>query len=200
MQKPTIERIIELQHLLLRFSQIDRVIHRKSSSNKDYVLENDSEHSYNLAMTTWFLADYFPGIDKDRAIRLALVHDLVEIHAGDTFVFADEAELSSKKAREMEALQKLEQEWSDFKGLAEHITEYENLASAEAKFVYALDKVMPEVTIYINQGFTWKEKSITIKMLYDKKIAKVSVSPEIKSYYLGLHKLLMDSPHLIQLK
>jgi putative hydrolase of HD superfamily len=198
MQKPGIERIIEFQQLLLKFSHIDRMIHRKPASNKGYVLENDSEHSYNLAMTAWFLAEYFPELDKDLVIRLALIHDLVEVHAGDTYVFADEAELASKKDRERAALQKLKKEWDDFKSLTDHIMEYENLTSSEAKFVYALDKVLPVITIYINEGFTWKDKSITTEMLYKEKIPKVSLFPDIESYYLKLHELLLRSPHLIE--
>jgi 5'-deoxynucleotidase YfbR-like HD superfamily hydrolase len=70
--KPDIHRLIELQKLLLQFQSIERVVH--VPDNFEY--ENDTEHSYNLTITAWFLAQYFPHLDRDKVIRFALVHDL----------------------------------------------------------------------------------------------------------------------------
>jgi putative hydrolase of HD superfamily len=75
--------------------------------NGKYIQENDTEHSYNLAMTAWYLAAYFPELDKNKLIRYALVHDLVEIHAGDTFAFGDAKHIASKSEREAAALNQL---------------------------------------------------------------------------------------------
>ena len=194
--QPDIHRLIELQQLLLRFSQVDRRNHRKHRDAMIY--ENDTEHSYNLAMTAWFLARWFPELDKDKIIRYALAHDMVEVHAGDTFIYGTPEELASKTQREADALKKLSQEWEDFDDLVETIQSYESHTDNEARFVYALDKIMPIMAIYIHEGYSWKVDKVTVKMLYDAKIDKIKKSPEITPYFEQLNTLLLEHPELIQ--
>jgi len=196
MKKISLERIIEFQKLLVQFSQIERVIHRKHKDR--HIYENDTEHSYNLAMTAWLLAPHFPKLNQDLLIKFALAHDLVEIHAGDTYIYGSEKELASKASREAAALVTLQKDWPELHEVTELIKEYETRQKPEAKFIYALDKIMPILMIYIHEGYTWKQKNITAKMLYDAKIEKVSLSPEIQPYFDELHKVLLASPHLIK--
>jgi len=151
-------------------------------------------------LTAWFLAEYFPHLDRDKIIRFSLIHDLVELHAGDTYVFATQDHLESKKEREAAALRQLQTDWSDFAELVDQIEAYEKLDSEEAKFVYALDKIMPILLIYINDGYTWKQGSITVADLHRIKKDKVSLSKEIKPYYDQLYELLTKSPHLLPLE
>lgn len=196
MKKLSLKRIIEFQKLLVQFSQVERAIHRK---HKDvHIYENDTEHSYNLAMTAWLLAPYFPKLNRDLLIRFALAHDLVEIHAGDTYIYGSKKELASKASREAAALVTLQKDWPELHEVTDLIKEYETREKPEAKFIYALDKIMPILMIYIHEGYTWKEKNVTAKMLYDAKIEKVSLSPEIQPYFDELHKVLLASPHLIK--
>lgn len=196
MKKPTIQRLLTFQKLLAQFSQVERMIHRKHKSA--FMYENDTEHSYNLAMTAWFLAPHFPDLDRDLLIRFALAHDLVEVHAGDTYIYGTAEELASKASREAAALKQFQRDWPELSEITQLIEAYESRVSPEAKFIYALDKIMPILMIYIHDGYTWKQKDITAKMLYDAKINKVSLSPEIKPYFDELHKLLLKSPHLIK--
>jgi 5'-deoxynucleotidase YfbR-like HD superfamily hydrolase len=194
MQKPDLNRIMELQKLLLIFSQIERVVDRRHKDS--YTRESDTEHSYNLAMTAWFLAPYFPHLDKDTLIKFALIHDIVEVHAGDTFAYSDAATLATKAAREEAALQQLEKEWPDFPDLTATIHEYEKRTSEEAKFIYALDKIMPMMVIYMSDGRTWKNEGVTVDLQHNSKKDKIAVSKDIKPYYDALHELLVASPHL----
>ncbi len=194
MKQPGIQRLLDLQKLLEAFSRIERVTHRQHL--KGFVPENDTEHSYNLAMTAWFLSPHFPSLDRDLLIRLALVHDLVEIHAGDTYVYADEATIASKHDREAAALERLRVDWSDFPELVDAIIAYEERSSEEATFIYALDKIMPIMQIYISDGYTWKKEGITPERLDSIKRDKVSLSPHIKPYYDQLYELLVDNPSL----
>jgi len=193
-KKPDIHRLLAFQKLLLEFSQIERVVDRRHTHAN--IKETDTEHSYNLALTAWFLAHYFPELDSDTLIRYALIHDLVEIHAGDTYIYGEQAHLDSKKQREAQALRKLQSDWPDFPELTKQITEYEKLASNEAKFVYALDKIMPIMQIFINDGYTWKQEKITPQQLDEVKRAKVALSPEITPYYEQLYDLLLATPEL----
>lgn len=195
MKLPTLDRLFELQKFLYDFRNIKRVIH---FPNKE--LENDIEHSYSLAMTGWYIASYFPELNKDKIIQYAIVHDLVEVHAGDTFLYGDAALLASKQDRETKALIQIKQDWADFPDLIASIEAYEKHDTPESAFVYALDKIMPILVIYISDGYTWKKENITVEMLDDKKRNKISISPEIDMYYQQLYELLKNSPHLLKLK
>lgn len=194
MAKPDIHRLLKLQSLLLEFSQIERWLHRKH--NNAMIRENDTEHSYNLALTGWYLSAYFPELDRDRVIRYALVHDIVEVHAGDTYVYADAAVKATKKTREAAALTKLIAEWPDFSDLTDQITEYEARKSSEAKFVYALDKLMPVMLIYLHEGYTWQKQHITLEKLQAVKRQVVQSHPEVEKYYDDLEVLLMQNRHM----
>ncbi len=196
MNKPDIHRLLEFQRLLLAFNQVDRMVHRKHG--EEFVYENDTEHSYNLAMTAWFLAEYFPHLDRDKLIRYALVPDLVEVHAGDTYVFDSLEKLKSKQEREDRALEKLRKDWADFATLAEQISAYEKRDSEEARFIYALDKIMPILQIYIHDGHTWKHEGVSREQLHAVKRDKVAVSAEINNYYEQLYDLLLKNEHLFK--
>ena len=192
MIKPSIDRLFDFQKFLYDFRSIKRVIH---FPNKE--IENDIEHSYSLAMTAWYIASYFPELKKDNLIRYALVHDLIEVHAGDTYIYGNPEHLATKPAREAAALEQIKQDWSDFSDMIDDIEIYERHDTPESAFIYALDKIMPIFQIYIADGYTWKHKSITVEMLDSKKRSKVAASPVIKDYYQQLYDLLLKSPHLI---
>lgn len=196
MNQPDIHRLLEFQKLLLDFAHIERVLKRKHHGK--YIRENDTEHSYNLAMTAWFICEYFPELDQLTVIKTALVHDLVEVHAGDTYIYADQATLATKAEREAAALERLKEEWADFPDMLLSIENYEHRDTPEARFVYALDKLMPMMLIYGNEGKTWQEEGITVKKLHTAKQQKVAVSPEINPYYEKMYELLLASPDLIK--
>lgn len=185
--KPDIHRLIAFHALLLQFQAIERV----TQVPPHFRQENDTEHSYNLALAAWFLAGVFPELNRDQLIRFALVHDLVEVHAGDTYIYADAATLSTKQAREAAALEQLAGDWPDFPDLIATIREYERQDSQEAKFVYALDKIMPIILLYLGKGHTWRQEHITRAQLHETKRHKVAVSPAINDYYEQLHELLI---------
>lgn len=194
MAKPDIRRLIEFHAFLNQFAEIERVVHVKRRGQ--ILLESDTEHSYNAAMTAWFLAEHFPELDQSKVLKLALVHDLVEVHAGDTFIFAEQELLDSKKEREAAAQKTLAAEWPDFPGLHEAIEEYESLATPEACFVYALDKLMPMITVYLNDGVTWREKEMALERIDQEKSFKMKAAPEVYAYWEELHKILLTHPEM----
>jgi putative hydrolase of HD superfamily len=193
MQKPDIHRLIELQQLLLQFQAIDRALFIPGRGTRH---ENDVEHSYNLAVAAWFLAQHFPELDRSEVIKSALVHDMVEIHAGDTFIFHNPEGMATKKEREDAALAKLAEDWADFPDLIETLHRYEARDTAEARFVYALDKVMPAIMNYLQGGEVWRTHHVTLEELHELKDAKVALSPQIVPYYNELMALLQANPQL----
>ncbi|HSW99927.1 MAG TPA: HD domain-containing protein [Patescibacteria group bacterium] len=193
MAQPDITRLIAMQKMLLQFQAIDRALYIPDRGERH---ENDVEHSYNLAMAAWFLATYFAELDRDLVIRMALVHDLVELHAGDTFPFHNESEVATKQQREEAALEKIREDWSDFAEMTECMQLYEERSTPEAKFVYALDKVMPAIMNLLQGGAVWRERNITLQDIRALKDDKVALSPEIIPYYHQLLELLQKNPQL----
>lgn len=107
--------------------------------------ESDAEHSWHLALFLLLLRDRLPGLDLERALSLALIHDLPEIYAGDTNPYRGD---SSTKARdEAKAAEKLFGPLPEPEGprLAALFQEYQDQESLEAKAVKALDKLLPLV-------------------------------------------------------
>jgi putative hydrolase of HD superfamily len=192
MTKPSIQRLLDLQHFLLQFRNVERISYLPGQTERR---ENDVEHSYMLAMAAWFLAPFFPELNPDKAIRYALAHDLVEVYAGDTYTFATDESIATKKQREHEALMRIKQDWPDFSDLVASIEAYENRTDAEAKFVYALDKIMPIMLNFLSKGHGWRKHNVTIDMLHENKKDKVALSPEVQEYYKALLALLHKHEH-----
>jgi putative hydrolase of HD superfamily len=190
-QAPNGNRLIELQELLLKFQAVERYTRNPHNTEKR---ENDVEHSYHLAMAAWLLAPHF-ALNKDRAIRIALAHDLVEVYSGDTFAYGKQSELRTKDSREHQALKKLQKEWPDFAEMTESIEDYKNKTSDEAKFVYALDKVMPIIMNVLSKGIVWRTHRVTIEAFIREKEQKISKDSPIYPYYTELLAMLKETPH-----
>ncbi|MCI0597575.1 HD domain-containing protein [Candidatus Parcubacteria bacterium] len=167
-------RFMEMLHAL---QGIQRAYHVPGEDRK----ENDIEHSYLLAMTVWYAIDTFRlSLDKDRAIRYALAHDVPEVHAGDTFVFSTDAEiLNGKKDREAEARKRLAKDFPSVPSMHEAMENYEHQTDPEAVFVRALDKIMPLITIYVQDGRSWKLGNVSYSQIADLKRRTTVHCPEV---------------------
>ncbi len=180
--------LIRFVELLKKFQEVERVVRVPGQER----WENDIEHCYQLALIAWYLVDKNNlNLNKDLVIQYALIHDLVEVYAGDTYIYSENMnEHATKKQREEDAAKRLKQKFPEFTDLHATIENYEKRSDKESKFVYALDKIHPILNIYIDGGRTWKERNITIQMLVDHKKDKVALSPEIEHYFNELIALL----------
>ncbi|OGD66909.1 hypothetical protein A2442_03435 [Candidatus Campbellbacteria bacterium RIFOXYC2_FULL_35_25] len=186
-EKINLKNIIKFVNLLNKFRQVERVIH----SNGEDRMENDVEHSYQLAMLSWYIISTNNlNLNLDLILKYSLVHDLVEVYAGDTYVYTEDAEhKNTKEERESIALDQISEEFSEFP-IFELIKEYEKKENREARFVYALDKIEPILNIYTNNGRTWKEKNISIQMMIDAKRKNISKFPELLEFFDDIINLL----------
>lgn len=163
------------------------------ASNADH-FENDVEHSYQLAMVAWYLIETEKlNLNKELCFMYALAHDLVEIYAGDTYIFDTNKDAHlSKKQREKEGLEKIGKRFPHFKSLREIIERYEEKKDDESKFIYALDKLIPPVQIYMEKGKLWREKGINLEQIIENKAPKVALSKPVDNYWQELVKRLAD--------
>jgi putative hydrolase of HD superfamily len=183
-------QFIRLTHL---FQKVVRVIYVKDEER----YENDMEHSYQLAMSAWYLIEKdHLAFNLEKVLGYALVHDLVEVYAGDTYIYADAATKASKADREEAAALQLAKEFPEFPNLHHLIQGYELREDDESRFVYALDKLLPLLNIYLDGGRIWRSKSITLEQLREVKDSKIALSPEVTPYYLEMITILEENRQL----
>lgn len=156
-----IDRLRQQINFLLEIDRLKQVI------RQSYILggtrkENSAEHSWHLAIMAIVLAEHAnQPVDLLHVLEMLLVHDLVEIDAGDTFIY-DTAGNADKGDREQTAADRIfgllpDDQRQKFRHLWE---EFERRATPEARFAAALDRLMPLLHNYYNGGRTWKEHGV----------------------------------------
>lgn len=144
--------------------EIDKMksIYRRTEVINEKKREDDAQHSWHIAIMAMVLHEYCDEeIDLLKTIKMLLIHDLVEIYAGDTFCY-DKIANGDKKDREKIAAEKIfglleEDKGEEFKALWE---EFEAMETPEAKFSASMDRLQPMLNNYNNGGGTWKEYSV----------------------------------------
>jgi putative hydrolases of HD superfamily len=125
--------------------------------------ENDAEHSWHLALMVPVLAEYADEpIDVGHTIKLAVVHDLVEVYAGDTPLYDDELR-TSQAERELAAAERLfgllpDDQAREFRALWD---EFEARVTPEARFAKAIDRLEPNLLNWMAGGGTWRTPGVT---------------------------------------
>jgi len=159
---PTTARLRQQLAFILEIDKLKKV-ERQSLLTDQSRRENSAEHSWHLAMMVLMLAEYVPGpIDVARALELALTHDLVEIDAGDTFVYdaeacQDQAEREQRAAARIFALLPEDQR----SGLWDCWRELEAGQTPEAQLVKVLDRLQPLLLHQATDGVVWQRHGVS---------------------------------------
>ena len=130
--------------------------------------ENDAEHAWHMALMAYLLREYSNApIDIARVMLMCLLHDVVEIDAGDTYAY-DEAAKESQEAREAAAAERIfgllpPDQAAEFRALFE---EFDAGESADARFARAMDNLQPLLLNDSNDGGDWKEHAVTASQVY----------------------------------
>ena len=125
--------------------------------------ENDAEHAWHMAMMIYLLKEYSnKEMDVAKAMMMALIHDVVEIDAGDTYAYDTEG-LQAQKAREQRAAERIfgmlpEDQYNELLSLFE---EFEACESAEARFARTMDNFQPLLLNHSNGGADWRAHKVT---------------------------------------
>ncbi len=150
--------------------------------------ENSSEHSWHLALLAMVLSEYAKEkIDLLQVLKIVLVHDLVEIDAGDTYCYDDDR-LEDQKEREIKAADRIfnllpSDQAEEFRGLWE---EYEAQKTPESLFAAALDRLQPVMNNYHTQGETWKKNGIQLHQVIARNQKMGEGAPELWEQAKGL--------------
>ncbi len=155
------DRLQKQIDFLLEVDKLKTIL-RRSSITDGSRRENDAEHSWHLCMFALVLVEYAPeNTDISHTIKMLLVHDLVEIYAGDTYLYDEEGN-KTKAAREKAAADKLYAMLDKEQGreLKELWLEFENCDTNEAVFANSLDRLQPILLNYMNKGALWKENNV----------------------------------------
>ena len=130
--------------------------------------ENDAEHAWHMAIMAYLLREYAnEEVDIAKVMLMCLIHDIVEIDAGDTYAY-DEENLKTQKAREDTAKERIfsilpEDQKAEMTALFDEFEAYE---TAEARFAHSLDNLQPLLLNNSNEGGDWKEHQVTAEAVY----------------------------------
>jgi len=147
--------------------------------------ENSAEHSWHLSIMALLLAEYAKDqpIDLFRVLKMLLIHDLVEIDAGDTYCY-DEAGNADKAEREKQAANRIfgllpDDQAAQFHNLWQ---EFELRETAEAKFAVALDRLQPLLHNYQTDGRVWRKHGINSNQVYSRNQSIEEGAPDLWKY------------------
>ena len=158
---------------------------QKGIGRQTYILnalrkENDAEHGWHLALMTLVLSEYAnEKIDVLRTVAMVIIHDVIEIDAGDTYAY-DETANKSKRERELKAADRIfsilpEEQKEYFRGLWD---EFEEKSSSEAKFATAMDSLQPIMLNDASNGLAWREHKVCASQVLNRVVNKIRPGSE----------------------
>ena len=162
----------------------EKNIFRQTHLSGNGRLENDAEHAWHMAMMIYLLKEYAnEEFNVERAMMMALIHDIVEIDAGDTYAYATKG-LEGQREREERAADRLfgllpDAQRDELRALFE---EFETGESAEARFAKAMDNFQPLLLNNSNGGADWRDHQVTSAKVFGRHQRTARGSEELWKY------------------
>lgn len=162
-----LEQQLEFLRVVDALKRVDRMTRLIQRSGETSRRENSAEHSWHLALMAMMLIEHAnEPVDLARVLQMILVHDIVEIDAGDTFVY-DAAAMIGKAEREQQAAERIfgmlpDDQKAEFLALWH---EFEARETPEAKYASALDRLAGMLPNAANNGGTWNEHQVTVEQV-----------------------------------
>lgn len=163
------DRLSKQLELIMELDRLKSVLRRTRVKSADRRLENTAEHSWQVALMAIILQEHSnQPVDITKVVKMLLLHDIVEIDAGDTFVY-DTVASENQAEKEQQAADRLfgmlpDDQAIELKGIW---LEFEEAQSDEALFAKALDRVIPILMNHQNQGQSWVEHGIARQQVID---------------------------------
>ncbi|GAA3635133.1 HD domain-containing protein [Microlunatus ginsengisoli] len=181
--------VVRLADLCLEFGRVERLCRHPDGVRQ----ETDTDHTVMLGVVGCaFAARHLPWLDPGLVAQYALVHDLVEVYAGDTVTLRiDAATRRRKQAAEAAAAARLRAEFGGaLPWLPDTIAAYEDRAAPEARYVKALDKLLPKITHLLNDAV----------VLRDEGMGRAELAARYAAQLVELHGYASDFPPLFELR
>ena len=197
-RRMSVENCTQQMKFILEVDKVKQII-RQTYLADGSRKENDAEHSWHLALMAVLLKEYAnEEVDLAKVIPMVLLHDLVEIDAGDTYAY-DQAGLATQRARETKAADRIfgmlpEDQGTKFRNLWEEFEAYE---TAEAKFAHVLDNCQPLLLNDASGGKSWKEHTVHKSQIYKRNEHTAEGSREIWEYMQQLIDKHIQLGHVI---
>lgn len=163
------ERIDKQFEFLLEADK-EKFIQRDTLKSDGETFENDAEHAWHMAIMCLLLGEYAnEDIDLLKTISMILIHDVVEIDAGDTYAYDDEGK-KSQRERELKAADRLfgllpDDQGKKFRALWE---EFEEGKTAEARFAHTMDNVQPAMLNNSTDGKRWAKNKVKLSQILER--------------------------------
>lgn len=175
------DRLARQMRFALEIDKLKNVL-RRTYVTESGRAENSAEHSWHIVLMAVALSEHsnFPRLDVLRVIKMLLIHDVVEIDAGDTFGY-DTAGHADKREREVKAAERIfgllpPDQATDFRALWE---EFEASETPEAKFALAMDRVQAVMLNIAADGGAWKEHGISVERILERNAAIGEGAPSV---------------------
>jgi len=142
--------------------------------------EDDSSHSLSVQAICWHYYELLkPDLSEAKIYKYAMIHDLVEIYAGDVIAYASESALKQKVYDEAQALDRLTEELAFNDDIVDHLKGYQNHVDDEATFVWACDKIQAYIQSRLDNWRAHLEYPVTKQMFIDKLAEQSHRVPEV---------------------
>lgn len=187
------DRLEQQMKFIIEIDKLKEIVRQTYISNGERK-ETDAEHAWHFAIMAILLAEHAnEKVDVQKVIKMALIHDLVEIDAGDTYLYDEEA-AKTKTDRENKAADRLfhllpEDQGNEFF----HIwREFEERETPEAKFAATLDRLQPILLNDATDGKAWEEHGITQNQVMEQNIHTKNGSEKIWKHLLKIFEKNME--------
>lgn len=161
--------------------------------------ENDAEHAWHMAIMAYLLKEYSnEKIDIAKTMLMCLIHDIVEIDAGDTYAYDAEGKTTQKEREEKAKIRLFSILPDDQKEeLTKIFDEFEARKTPEAKFARAMDNLQPLILNDSNDGSDWSEQGVTAEQVYGRQSGTKPGSETLYEFTETVIKKHIEKGHLI---
>lgn len=179
-----------LDHQLAFIQEVEQLkgIYRQTTVKCDNDRqENSAEHSWHIALMAQLLSEYAEEpVNVQRAVTMLLIHDVVEIDAGDLFAFAEQNQHEDQEEKEIAAANRLfgmlpEQQFKEMRTLW---LEFEQAETADARYAKAMDRILPLLQNMANEGGSWAKHNISKQQVIKRNEYLKELTPELWDYAL----------------
>ena len=181
------KRLIDQIKFIVEVDKAKEIIRRTYVTNSER-FENDAEHSWHLALMAPLLKEYIKeDVNIERVINMVVIHDLVEIDAGDTFCYDKEGNLT-KRDREVKAADRIFNilPKDQAKIIYDLWNEFEEMKSIESRYAACLDRIQPILNNIATGGRAWKENNTTKSMVLGRMSVIKETSEELWELILAI--------------